>query len=132
MEDKSISKPMVIILCMIILSCAVFSLRQYSRYIRFDLIVQYKNQISGVISQNHGTLTEKNTNLIDSWMTFDYINTIFKLPKDYLKNSLNISDPHYPRILISRYAKTNKLDIKTFISKIKDSVNSYFLNQGIK
>ena len=133
MIKSKFSKPLaILVLCFIIIFTAIFSIREYFRNVHFLTISQYRNEVSIIISQNHGPLTEKNTSIINSWMTFDYINVIFKLPKDYLKTSLHIVDIHYPKISISKYVKANKLDINTFLSEVKNSVNSYFLNQNKK
>ena len=91
-----------------------------------NLIATYKEAIDQKITQFHGTLTGENTDLVASWMTFDYINKIFNLPSDYLKNSLAISDASYPRISISRYEKNHKLDQNQFLAEVKKTVANYF------
>ena len=45
-----------------------------------------------LLHHSHRVLTINDVNRIQNWMTFDYINKVFKLPSDYLKNNLNISD----------------------------------------
>lgn len=66
-----------------------------------------------------------NTNQIESWMTFSYINFIFKLPNNYLKNNLNINDTKYPNTSIQRYIKINNLNTGEFIFKLKSLIDSY-------
>jgi len=127
MNKREISKPLVIVLCIAIFFSFSFSVREYMRIHRSNIIAMYRQQITQKIIRNHGTLTEKNVDLISSWMTFEYINRIFALPADYLKNSLAISDVQYPRIPISRYAKNHKLDETQFIAQIKMAVGAYFL-----
>ena len=61
-------------------------------------------------------------NDIAPWMTFNYINFVFKLSPDYLKNTLTISDTRYPNIQIRTYAKTNKIDQVLLIEKIKEAI----------
>ena len=129
MNKKEISKPLVIVLVIVIFFSLSFSVRQYMRIHRFNLLTTYRQVITQKIIQNHGTLTEKNVDLISSWMTFEYINRIFALPADYLKNSLHISDVQYPRIPISKYAKNHKLDEAQFIAQIKTTVGGYFSNK---
>lgn len=80
--------------------------------------------------KSHGNLAASDSNLIRSWMTFDYINTIFKLPPDYLKGQLSISDPHYPRVSISSYAKNNSLNESAFLGEIQQTVRGYVLQVG--
>lgn len=64
-------------------------------------------------------------NDIDTWMTFDYINTVFKLPPSYLKTALSVQDPHYPNIHIARYARNNRLDAETALQKVRSAVAAY-------
>ncbi len=125
---KEISKPLVIILSIIIIFSAAYCIRQYSRVQRFQLIASYREAITQKMAEFHGKLIGKNTDLIASWMTFDYINRIFALPSDYLKNTLVISDSSYPLIPISRYAKNHKLDEIQFLAEMKKTVADYFLS----
>jgi hypothetical protein len=129
MKTGNVSKPKVIVVCIIILFSGAYSIRQYLRIRRANIVAEYKQAISQKISQYHSKLTDKNTDLISGWMTFDYINKIFALPTDYLKNSLVISNTHYPWIPVSRYAKDSKLDETLFTAKVRKTVANYFLNK---
>ncbi len=62
---------------------------------------------------------------IDQWMTFSYINFIFKLPSDYLKTILSITDPRYPNIPIERYARKHHISIPQLLEQIKNSIVDY-------
>jgi len=126
MDKKEISKPLVIVLCLVILFSAVFIVRQSIRLDRMHLIATYEEAIDQKIDQYHGTLTGKNTDLISAWMTFDYINRIFALPADYMRTALAISDAGYPRMSISRYAKNHKLDQNEFLTEVQKTVANYF------
>ncbi len=64
-------------------------------------------------------------NDIDTWMTFDYINAVFKLPEPYLKTALSIQDPQYPNLHIGKYARTNRLDAETALAKVRSAVATY-------
>jgi hypothetical protein len=66
-----------------------------------------------------------NPSEIEPWMTFQYINFVFKLPSDYLMHSLAIMDPHYPNVQLARYAHTNGLSIVTFLETVRQKVASY-------
>lgn len=70
-----------------------------------------------------------NVNNITPWMTFDYLNVVFKLKPEYLKKTLKISDPKYPNIRIDRYIKHNNLNSKFFLDTIKQSITNYPLNK---
>ena len=65
------------------------------------------------------------TNDIQSWMTFGYLNFIFKLPPDYFQKTLNISDSHYPNVQIYRYAQINHLDYVSLMNNIKNAITAY-------
>lgn len=59
---------------------------------------------------------------IKPWMTFNYLNVIFKLNPIYLKNSLNITDSRYPNIRIDQYTRKNNLNPFSYIEKIKSVI----------
>ena len=62
---------------------------------------------------------------IQSWMTFGYLDFIFKLPPNYFQNMLHISDSHYPNVQIYRYAQINHLDYISLINSIKAAITAY-------
>jgi hypothetical protein len=62
---------------------------------------------------------------IDTWMTFEYINTVFKLPTEYLKNTLGIVDTQYPKIHIGKYARENHIDPSLVLENVKAAVAKY-------
>jgi len=62
---------------------------------------------------------------ITMWMTFDYINTIFSLPEDYLKTQLHIQDARYPNISLKSVVKKNKIDRDIFLKSVQQSVDEY-------
>jgi hypothetical protein len=89
-------------------------------------ISSYQNTIDSILRKNHAPLTADYVNLIDTWMTFSYINTIFKLPADYLKTNLNITDMRYPNITLGGYIIKNKLDKNIYLESVKKAVSDYF------
>jgi hypothetical protein len=64
----------------------------------------YKPVHRFLFNHSHRYFTVNDINRIQSWMTFDYINKVFRLPTSYLESFLHISDSHYPNMLISQYA----------------------------
>ena len=62
---------------------------------------------------------------ISPWMTFDYINKMFNLPPEYLKQTLNINDKRYPVITISQYSRKEKIKTNLAITNVQDAVKSY-------
>lgn len=66
-----------------------------------------------------------NVRMIAPWMTFNYLNIVFRLPPDYLQNTFSITDPRYPNIRLDYYIKHNNLDTQTFIQNIGQAITSY-------
>jgi hypothetical protein len=62
---------------------------------------------------------------VESWMTFSYLNTVFKLPPEYLKNVLSVESPRYPDIHIGGYARVYKLDPDLLVKNIKQAIRDY-------
>jgi hypothetical protein len=64
-------------------------------------------------------------NDIGPWMTFDYLNVVFKLEPNYLKNALGISDNRYPNININMYARHYNIPLQNLLQNIKQAITSY-------
>ena len=64
-------------------------------------------------------------NNIKPWMTFNYLNVIFKIDPLYLKDSLNINDSKYPNIRIDQHARKNHLNLPSYIENIKSAITNY-------
>jgi hypothetical protein len=62
---------------------------------------------------------------ITVWMPFSYLNKVFNLPSDYLKNKLSISDPKYPNITIRKYSQTYQLNSVLFLEQVKKIIEEY-------
>jgi hypothetical protein len=78
------------------------------------LIRDYRIMHRPQFSRMHPPLTASDVNVIQSWMTFDYVNHIFALPPDMLKTALSITDPRYPR-----------MPVATLLQRTKDAVQAY-------
>lgn len=62
---------------------------------------------------------------IGTWMTFNYLNVVFKLPPTYLQNSLAITDKQYPNVRIDTYIKRHGLSSTAFLAGIRQAITSY-------
>lgn len=62
---------------------------------------------------------------IQGWMTFEYINFVFKLPPDYLKQTLSLEGSQYPKTTLKRYANKAGLDTATFVQSVEEVVRNY-------
>ncbi len=62
---------------------------------------------------------------IRGFMTFDYINTSFHLPNEYLKNALSIVDTSYPHITVKKAGILSNKSEKDIVSLVQEKVTSY-------
>jgi hypothetical protein len=70
------------------------------------------------------------TSLIQSWMTYDYISHVYGLPIDYLKTTLTIADPSYPRITISESAEAQHENATALTDQVRAAVAHYLVTPG--
>lgn len=59
---------------------------------------------------------------IQSWMTFNYLEKVFHLPPNYLREELKIRDQLYPRLSIKKFAKRNKLATSDVVKHVIDAI----------
>ena len=62
---------------------------------------------------------------IQPWMTFSYINFVFKLPENYLKTVLSVNDARYPNMQMTRYVRMNHLNSAQFLLQVRQAVSEY-------
>ena len=67
---------------------------------------------------------------IATWMTFDYLNMVFKLPPDYFKSSLTITDARYPRMTIMRLATDRQTNTAIILTAVKAAVQAFLSAQN--
>lgn len=81
--------------------------------------------------RRHSNYPHNITNIsnIKTWMTFDYINFIFKLDPTYLKNILMINDSQYPNIRIDHYARRHNQNLLIFLQNIQLAITNYQSNK---
>jgi hypothetical protein len=101
-----------------------FLVRNYISLRRAQIINAREFQLSTLL-KNHGPVTANDATVIRPWMTFDYINTLFNIPPDYLKSSLSISDPSYPTLSLYGYANHQHATITTVVSEVENSTRDY-------
>lgn len=117
-KPKSLWKSPVVIALVIILAVCL--------YLVYKNLANRKTQNSGqTLSQN------SKPSEIQSGMTFNTINSAFKMPPDILKRVLNITDSRYPQLTIDELAKIQNLDPQQVLAKTRDAVNG-FLKPAIK
>jgi hypothetical protein len=75
------------------------------------------------------TLQKISPDQISGWMTFRYINLVFKLPPSYLQSSLSIEDKHYPNLSLDVLAKTQGYSSAQITEKVSAAVKSFLSQQ---
>jgi len=67
---------------------------------------------------------------IATWMTFDYLNMVFKMPPDYFKSSLAITDARYPRMTIKRLATDRQTNSAIILTAVKAALQAFLSIQN--
>jgi len=62
---------------------------------------------------------------VQGWMTFEYLNFVFKLPPDYLRQTLSIENARYPRVTLKRYADRAGIDLSLLIHNTREAIQNY-------
>ena len=65
---------------------------------------------------------------IRGWMTFRYINHVFKLPPDYLQNELHIATSTYLNISIEQFAHVTQASSAATLEHVRNSVYLFYKN----
>jgi hypothetical protein len=121
---KSYIKYAIIFLAILLLILGFFLVRNYVSLRRAQIINAREFQLSTLL-KNHGPVTANDATVIRPWMTFDYINTLFTIPPDYLKNALSISDQSYPKLSLYGYANHQHMNITIVVSEVESSTREY-------
>jgi hypothetical protein len=104
-----------------------FLVRQYQTLRRGEIVSARESWLMNALKDHHH-LTASDTDVIRSWMTFDYLNTLFDLSPGYLKNQLSISDPAYPKLTIGKFAKDIKQPASSTLMEVQSAVRQYLEN----
>ena len=79
---------------------------------------------------HHNVAPLSDPSLIQSWMTYDYIGHVYRLPPDYLKTTLNITDPRYPHVTIIESSGAQHEDSAVLTAQVKKAVGNYHVTSG--
>ncbi len=101
----------------------IFFVREYRHAQQVREINSYRTVVNTIRRTHPLTLFE--VGVIEPWMTFRYINTLFNLPQDYLRTTLSISEKKYPNIAIGKYARNKKINAVIFERSVKARVEEY-------
>lgn len=99
--------------------------------ITFLLLIKNIHSVSreGILHKRQVASAALDLSYIDYWMTFEYLNTVFKLPDSYLQQQLNITNSRYPRLSIARYASSHKIKRAAAIAQVKQLISNYLATQ---
>ena len=114
----------IIFLIIVLIVLSVFFVWQYTSLRRANIISARESWLTAAVKQ-HGPATVSDVNFIRPWMTFDYINTLFNIPPDYLKNNLSLSDEGYPKLSLSSYARHNNMTTDEVTGEVMNAVRNY-------
>lgn len=97
------------------------------RHLRRSTVVTARESWFAALVHSRGPVTASDIAFVRSWMTFDYINKLFKTPSNYMKTTLNIADTRYPRLTVSNWAKESKLSSSAAMGELQDALRQYLL-----
>lgn len=118
-------KDVIIVLAAILVVLIIFLVIDY-RALRHAQIMHDHQSFLASILAHHAPLNANDVGAIRPWMTFDYVDTAFRLPPAYLAAQLPVADARYPQLTISGYAKTAHLDLTTVLNRVEGAVRAYF------
>lgn len=81
-------------------------------------------------SMMHGVSPATDPNVVQSWMTFDYVGHIFRLQPDYLKTALGITDSRYPRLTIAEAAEAGNISVAAYLASVRAAISQELKNPG--
>src|ERR1700733_1684117 len=127
--DRIIRIALCVLLFILIVLCLVL-FQEYQRLRQSNIINAHGFLMGSALHHASTPATSADTDLIQSWMTFDYINHVFALPPTYLQTTLHITATSYPRLSLSTYARTQHLDAATFLASVQNAVHAYLITQN--
>jgi hypothetical protein len=120
---RSIKIALIVLGVILALLCLFLAVNYFSLR-RANLINARELSLSAFV-QKHGPLTADETGVLRSWMTFAYINKLFALPPEFLKNAFDITNANYPNLTVSGYVGSRHLDEVTFMTSLETAIGNY-------
>ncbi len=97
------------------------------RNLRRSAAMNQHRSFMAALSRHHAPLTAEQADVIQSWMTFDYVGRLFALPPEYLKTALQVQDVRYPAISLGHYAGEINENGTDFSLRVIAAVRNYLL-----
>ena len=129
-RNNFLSHFMVVSLLVLLLIFSFLFYRNIGSVRRLGILGQHRTMSGSLL--NNKIITIDDVKYIDKWMTFRYINFIFKMPESYLSGTLSMDDMRYPNISLWRYAWDKNIDTTTFLDQVKNSVTKYLQQNPIR
>ncbi len=123
---KKLSRTEIVILAASVMTLAVlfFYLATHVRFAKEEGLFENRPKIMDVFRDKNGNATSvPNPERIEPWMNFRYVNVVFRLPEEYLRDSLSIDDAKYPNVPIGKYAKKRGIDRESFLRELRRLVS---------
>jgi heme/copper-type cytochrome/quinol oxidase subunit 2 len=120
--ERAVAYAVVILGCILVV--LFVSLYLQYRALRQEQILNFHAWRS-VLLERHAPLKPALASDVRVWMTFDYINKLFGLPPDYLRQQLQITNLHYPRLSLSSYAKTEATSTLSVLTEVETAIRNY-------
>lgn len=89
---------------------------------------QLRNSVPFYQTGSTTTSAISRVEMIEDWMTFDYLNASFQLPQNMLRDGLHITDPHYPRMSIRRAARDRGIAREVYLLEVRAFIQEYLLS----
>jgi len=121
------AKIAIAILVAVLIILCVFLVRQYQTISHYKAITAERMHFAALTREH--SLGIKETELIESWMTFDYVSASFKVPVPYLRNALKIASStlDYPNITLAHYARTVATSSEAVVEDVRAAVRGFLL-----
>jgi hypothetical protein len=116
---------------LIFLSASV--VHDLARYESTGIFHQHR-PIKELLKRNKGSeqVDLKQADSIAPWMTFRFVNIIFSIPENYLKDKLSIGDSRYPDMTIDKYANSANKNKEAFLEEVKGEVRDFIKKSAAK
>lgn len=112
----------IILTVVLVLLVGVFY-SEFQTLRRSQLLQSRQAWLAALRSRTPLTLTSPDQ--IQPWMTFDYVNKVFKTPPEYFQTSFSITDKEYPRLFLFTYARRHGIPASSVVSKVKAAVQNF-------
>ncbi|MDP2103520.1 MAG: hypothetical protein Q8K26_01200 [Candidatus Gracilibacteria bacterium] len=123
----------VVLIMVLLITFSVFLVHNIEMAKKSGVFTQRKSVYEMLIDHKKlNQTTVADIEYIDTWMTFQYINFVFNIPEDYLRDTFRIEDVRYPNMTLGRYVKDQKIDKIQFIVEMKKIARDFMNLHPVK